>query len=157
MSNKQVVAYIRVTTKEQAKSGYSLEAQHEKLKEYAEQNNLMIVKEFFDVGSGKSTKRQGFQEMLKFLENSNNCKSILVLKFDRLCRDLQTFYELQKKYRIICVPYSLDIFVQQSVVMFAEQYSKALSIAIKAGLQKKKARETKEKQLLHKVANATEL
>ena len=41
--------------------------------------------------------------------------------------------------------------------MFAEQYSKALSIAIKAGLQKKKARETKEKQLLHKVANATEL
>ena len=55
-----------------------LESQQEKLKEYAEKNNLQIVKEFADIGSDKDTKRQGFKAMLKFLEGSTDCKTILV-------------------------------------------------------------------------------
>ena len=71
MSNQktQVVTYSRVTAKEQTK-GYSLESQCEQLKEYAEKNNLEIVREFSDIGSSVRGKRQGFNEMQKFLENS---------------------------------------------------------------------------------------
>lgn len=70
--------YLRVTTQEQASSGYSLESQREALREYAEKNNLEIVKEFSDTGSGLKSNRQGFQKMLKFLKNSKDCKTILV-------------------------------------------------------------------------------
>ena len=39
--------------------------------------------------------------MLNFLESSDDCKSILVTKSDKLCRDLKTFCELQEKYVVI--------------------------------------------------------
>ena len=125
-----------------------LESQQEKLKEYAEKNNLQIVKEFADVGSDKDTKRQGFKAMLKFLEGSTNCKTILVVKADKLCRDLKTLCELQEKYEIISACNGANTMVHQLEVMLAEQYSKNLSEVIKAGIQRSKAKEQTKKVLV---------
>ena len=125
-----------------------LESQQEKLKEYAEKNNLQIVKEFADIGSDKDTKRQGFKAMLKFLEGSTDCKTILVVKADKLCRDLKTLCELQEKYEIISACNGANTMVHQLEVMLAEEYSKNLSEVIRAGIQISKAKEKKKKVLV---------
>ena len=143
-TKQQVVIYLKTSTL-QAQKGYSFESQQAKLKEYAEKNNLQIVKEFADIGSDKNTKRQGFKEMLKFLEGSTDCKTILVIKAVKLCRDLKTLCELQEKYEIISACNGANTMVHQLEVMLAEQYSKNLSEVIKAGIQRSKAKEQTKK------------
>ena len=143
----KVATYISVASAEQAKLGYSLELQREKLKEYAKMNSLEIVREFSDIGSGIKTNRQGFQEMLKFLEDSTNCKTILVTKADRLSRDVKTLSELQEKYSVLSADCSANNMLNQLQIMMAQQYSENLSKSIKVGIHnhtqsnKNKARE----------------
>ena len=62
--------YTRVSTTMQV-DGYSLDAQKEKLKRYAEFQNMEIVNEYSDEGkSGKSVEgRPEFQRMLDNIEN----------------------------------------------------------------------------------------
>ena len=142
MSKKKlkVATYISVASAEQAKLGYSLDSQREKLKEYAKMNNLEIVREFSDIGSGIKTNRQGFQEMLKFLEDSGDCKTILVTNPERLCRDFETYSEVQQKYSVISVDYGASDMTNQLSVMMAQFYSNVHSERIKAGIQKSKER-----------------
>ena len=39
VETQKVVTYVRVTSKDQAKAGYSLELQREELRKYAKENN----------------------------------------------------------------------------------------------------------------------
>ena len=55
--------YIRVSSKEQEKEGYSIPAQLRLLKEYAHKNNIEVVKEFIDVETAKQAGRANFGEM----------------------------------------------------------------------------------------------
>ena len=68
MKNKKIKCdiYTRVSTTMQV-DGYSLDAQKEKLKRYAEFQNMEIVNEYSDEGkSGKSVEgRPEFQRMLR--------------------------------------------------------------------------------------------
>lgn len=70
MKNKKIKCdiYTRVSTTMQV-DGYSLDAQKEKLKRYAEFQNMEIVNEYSDEGkSGKSVEgRPEFQRMLIIL------------------------------------------------------------------------------------------
>ena len=72
MKNKKIKCdiYTRVSTTMQV-DGYSLDAQKEKLKRYAEFQNMEIVNEYSDEGkSGKSVEgRPEFQRMLDNIEN----------------------------------------------------------------------------------------
>jgi len=95
---QKVVIYSRVTSKNQAKAGYSLGLQREELRKYAEENNLEIIKEFSDVASAYETDREGFNEMLEYLDGSKDCKTILVSSLDRLCRTVPQLEELLDKY-----------------------------------------------------------
>ena len=71
MKNKKIrcYVYIRVSTTMQV-DGYSLDAQREKLRKYAEYQNMEIIQEFSDEGkSGKSVEgRPEFQRMLDNIE-----------------------------------------------------------------------------------------
>ena len=58
MSLKKVVIYSRATSQDQAKAGYSLEAQLEQLRKFAEENNLEIIKEFSDIAGANETDRE---------------------------------------------------------------------------------------------------
>ena len=138
MKQEKVVIYTQVTTQEQAKKGYSLEAQQENLRKYAKENNLEIIKEFSDIGSAPKTKRQSFQEMLKFLESSKECKCILVTKADKLSKDFETLSELQKKYSVVSADCGANDMFNQLQIMLAQHYSKQMSERIKAGIQKRK-------------------
>lgn len=132
MSNEKqkVVIYTRVATQEQAKSGYSLKAQDKILKEYARVNNFEIVEEFSDIGSGFEKNRQGFNEMLNYLEASEDCTTILVETPNRLSRNVDVFKELQK-YTIIYTQLGFVPSLNSLVTMFAKHKHKKRQEQIK--------------------------
>lgn len=94
--NKNIVAlYIRVSTEEQARHGYSLPAQEEALTKYCEENNLIIAKKYIDDGvSGKLPikKRPQLMQMLNDIPHMNVGR-ILLVKLDRFFRSVQEYYK----------------------------------------------------------------
>ena len=87
MKKKIVVAiYIRVSTQEQAKEGYSIGEQKERLEKYTEAHDWIIYKVYTDPGfSGGSTDRPGLQQLMRDVKNKKVDK-VLVYKLDRLSR-----------------------------------------------------------------------
>ena len=87
MRKKIVVAiYIRVSTQEQAKDGYSIGEQKERLEKYTEAHDWIIYKVYTDPGfSGGSTDRPGLQHLIRDVKNKKVDK-VLVYKLDRLSR-----------------------------------------------------------------------
>lgn len=65
-NNLKAVLYARVSSKEQEQEGYSIPAQLKLLKDYAQKNNLKIVRVFEDVETAKQSGRAYFNEMVKF-------------------------------------------------------------------------------------------
>jgi site-specific DNA recombinase len=63
---KSVGPYLRVSTEDQAKEGYSLEVQREYLESFAKREGFEIFKVYQDDDiSGYSTDRPAFKELLK--------------------------------------------------------------------------------------------
>ena len=87
MKKKIVIAiYIRVSTQEQAKEGYSIGEQKERLEKYSEAHDWIIYKVYTDPGfSGGSTDRPGLQQLIRDVERKKVDK-VLVYKLDRLSR-----------------------------------------------------------------------
>ena len=88
---KQLKCYIytRVSTSMQVE-GYSLDAQKDKLKKYADYQEMIIAGEYSDEGkSGKSVEgRPEFQQMLQDIESSkDNVDFVLVFKLSRFGRN----------------------------------------------------------------------
>ena len=85
----KTIIYCRVSSKEQADEGYSLDAQEKLLKEYAEKHNFEVVKAYriSESASGKQV-RKSFLEMLEYA-NKHKTTVILCEKIDRLTRNLK--------------------------------------------------------------------
>lgn len=82
----KVVIYVRVSTQEQAKEGYSIGEQIERLNKYCEAMGWEIVETFIDPGySGADTKRPGLGAMIKTVED-HDIDKVVVYKLDRLSR-----------------------------------------------------------------------
>jgi DNA invertase Pin-like site-specific DNA recombinase len=84
----KTLIYTRVSTKEQADEGYSLEAQEKLLKEYAETHNLVVDKKIFKISESASGKhlRKLFNEVFDYAEQAK-VSIILCEKIDRLTRN----------------------------------------------------------------------
>ena len=69
--------------------GYSLEAQKNCLKRFAEREEMTVVDAYEDAGkSGKSIEgRPAFKRMLSDIENGKNVDYVLVYKLDRFSRN----------------------------------------------------------------------
>jgi DNA invertase Pin-like site-specific DNA recombinase len=89
------VAYVRVSTSEQAESGLGLAAQRAAVEAEADRRGWTLVEVFQDAGiSGKSTVgRPGLAAALAAVE-SGQAAGILVSKLDRLSRSLADFASL---------------------------------------------------------------
>jgi site-specific DNA recombinase len=100
---KDVVIYARVSSKEQEK-GYSIDAQLRLLRDYAQSNDFIALHEFIEVETAKIAGRTQFEAMLKFLQATPNCNTILVEKTDRLYRNITdwvTIDELQLDVHLV--------------------------------------------------------
>ena len=87
---ESVACYVRVSTQEQKLHGLSLDAQKEKLIDYAEKHNLRIVEWYIDEGvSGRKPikKRPELQRMIHDAQKGN-FQRILFIKLDRFFRSV---------------------------------------------------------------------
>lgn len=90
-------AYRRVSSEEQAKSGFSLLAQKDRLEQFARSQGWTIIQHYEDDGySAKNMKRPALQRMLA---DSQPGEIILVYKLDRLTRSVQDLYWLLDRFQ----------------------------------------------------------
>lgn len=90
------VLYARVSTPEQEKEGYSIDAQVKLIRDYASSRGLAIVSEYIDVETAKRSGRSQFEEMLRYLKSHPSVRHILVEKTDRLYRNLKDWVTLDE-------------------------------------------------------------
>lgn len=71
-TNKIAGIYVRVSTEEQSREGFSLKEQEERLKEFCQFKRYSIYKVYKDAGiSAKNDKRPAYQEMMNDVRNKN--------------------------------------------------------------------------------------
>ena len=91
MNNEKKVAglYIRVSTEDQAREGFSLPEQEKRLRAMCEYKGYDIYKIYKDAGISAKTGnyRPAFEELLQDIREKK-CNTIVVLKLDRLTRSV---------------------------------------------------------------------
>ena len=93
---KSAGIYIRVSTFDQAREGFSLGEQEERLKEFCNFKRYNIYKVYQDAGiSAKNDKRPAYQEMIEDVKKGN-INVIVALKLDRLTRSVYDIEKLMK-------------------------------------------------------------
>ena len=102
--NKKTTAtalYARVSSEEQSKYGFSVQNQIDRLKKYAEENNLAIVDIYVDEGfSAGSKKRPELQRMLNDLHRFD---LIIFTKLDRFTRNVLDANEMVNEFQRVGV------------------------------------------------------
>jgi site-specific DNA recombinase len=107
------IAYVRVSTDQQADRGVSLAAQEHRVRAMATVQELDLLEVVVDGGeSAKNTNRPGLKRILARVE-AGKVKTVIVAKLDRLTRsvkDLCTMLELFEKrgVALVSVAESLD-------------------------------------------------
>ena len=85
----KVAIYTRVSTEDQAKEGFSLDAQLDKLRSYCKARDWEIADIYIDDGySGRNIRRPKY---IKLMNKKNNWDVLLVIKMDRIHRNSKNF------------------------------------------------------------------
>jgi DNA invertase Pin-like site-specific DNA recombinase len=140
---RRFVAYYRVSTDRQGRSGLGLEAQQKAVRDYLDGGAWEIVAEFVEVESGKRADRP---ELTRALDACRKHKARLVIaKLDRLSRNLAfsaTLMDSGVEFVAVDNPHAnkLTIHILAAV---AEHEREAISERTKAALAAAKARGTK--------------
>lgn len=146
--------YVRVSTDEQAREGYSIDAQIKAIKDYAIKNNIYIDSRFIFKDEGisgrKAEKRPAFMEMIARAKTKPKpFDIILVHKFDRFSRNREdsiVYKSLLKKecdISVLSISEPLDPDDKMSIILeafleaMAEYYSINLSEEVKKGMLEK--------------------
>lgn len=95
---RRAALYIRVSTEEQAKKGYSLPAQKEDLEDYAKKNGYAIVGYYIDEGKSARKKYTARKEFMRMIEDvkADKIDVILFIKLDRWFRSVADYYKIQE-------------------------------------------------------------
>src|SRR5215212_1864547 len=95
---KRAILYTRVSTDEQARSGYSLAQQLEALREYAAREGYEVLEEVQDPGeSGTSLERPGM-DRVRDLVAAGSVSVVLAQDRDRFAREPAYLYLLKKEF-----------------------------------------------------------
>ncbi len=99
MSEEKKIAglYIRVSTEDQAREGFSLPEQEKRLRAMCEYKGYEIYKVYKDAGISAKTgnHRPAFEELKEDIR-SKKCNTIVVLKLDRLTRSVYDMENIMK-------------------------------------------------------------
>lgn len=86
MNKLRAALYIRVSTLEQSKNGYSVGEQKQRLTKFANAKEYTIVNTYVDPGfSGTNLNRPAMQRLMKDIDN-HNIDAVFIWKLDRLSR-----------------------------------------------------------------------
>ena len=96
--SKRAILYARVSTDEQARSGYSLAQQIEALRQYAAREGYEVLEEVSDPGqSGASLERPGM-DRVRDLVAAGSVSVVLAQDRDRLAREPAYLYLLREEF-----------------------------------------------------------
>lgn len=142
---RQMIAYLRVSTVRQGRSGLGIEAQREQIRVFAEANNCLLCGEFIEIETGKGADAIEKRPILsQALVESKRLKApILVAKLDRLSRDVAFIAGLMsRKVSFFVCELGLDVdpFLLHLYAALAEKERKLISERTKAALAAAKAR-----------------
>lgn len=138
-----LVAYYRVSTAKQGRSGFGLEAQQKAVSDYAASVGIPVLKEHTEIESGKNDERRELQEALKHCELTNS--RLVIAKLDRLSRNVGFIATLQEsRVKFVCcdMPEANEAMVQIMAVM-AQAERKQISKRTKEALAAAKKRGVK--------------
>jgi DNA invertase Pin-like site-specific DNA recombinase len=144
-THKQAVAYIRVSTGKQARSGLGLDAQRRDIQEYADRNEIRIVAWFEEVETGKGHDAlERRPQLAAALDKAKKLRGpALVAKLDRLSRDVACISSLMAS-RVEFIVTELgeqpDPFVLHIFAALAEKERALISARTKAGLESARRR-----------------
>jgi DNA invertase Pin-like site-specific DNA recombinase len=137
------VAYFRVSTDRQGKSGLGLEAQREAVLTYLDGGNWQLVGEFTEVESGKRSDRPQLAAALAACRRHK--AKLVIAKLDRLSRNLAfiaTMMERKVDFVAVDNPAATK-FTLHILAAVAEHERDAISARTKAALAAAKARGVK--------------
>ena len=145
---KPIIAYCRVSTDRQGKSGLGLEAQRDAIARFVEANGFHVMGEEIEVETGKGADALDRRPKLKSaldLAKKHKC-SIIVAKLDRLSRDVHFISGLMTN-RVAFIVAELgpdvDPFMLHIYAAVAEKERALISQRTKAALAAAKARGVK--------------
>lgn len=135
------IAYYRVSTDKQGKSGLGLEAQQTICYEYARRVNAEIISEFTDIESGSHNDRVELNNALAMLEVESGSR-LLVAKQCRLTRSVAFMSSLLEKKVPLTVAEDPEasIFVLHLRAVLNEETRRQISVNTRNALMAAKAR-----------------
>lgn len=154
----KVVAYYRVSTEAQGKSGLGLESQQEYIRIAQAQTGWEVVAAFTDHVSGTVSPmdREGLRSALELCRKEGY--TLVVAKLDRLSRDVADIAQLMKvvDFKVATMP-AADKFQLHIYAALAEQERDFISVRTKDALSRLQARADEGiAQAQQSVANRTE-
>ncbi|GAC1574533.1 MAG: recombinase family protein [Sphingomicrobium sp.] len=141
---EQAVAYLRVSTERQGRSGLGLEAQRDIIARFANAEGIELVGEFVEIETGKGADALDRRpELAAALAMARKTKCpVMVAKLDRLSRDVHFISGLMSKgvpFVVAAMGGSTDPFMLHIYAALAEQERRMISERTKAALAAKKA------------------
>lgn len=145
---EKAVAYLRVSTEKQGRSGLGLEAQRDAIDRFAEREGIELAAEFVEVETGKGTDALDRRPQLAAaLAHARRVKCpIIVAKLDRLSRDVHFISGLMSQrlpFIVAELGADADPFMLHLYAALAEKERKLISERTKAALAAKRAQGVK--------------
>ncbi|MFA7583955.1 MAG: recombinase family protein [Proteiniphilum sp.] len=123
---KSAYLYVRVSTDEQKRKGYSLPEQEDRLLRYCEQNQIAVKGIFREDFSAKDFNRPEWKKIVKTLRSNRKRppENILFIKWDRFSRSIEYAYQMLGILRglntkPLAIDQPIDFDVPESIVMLA--------------------------------------
>lgn len=141
MADGKFIAYYRVSTDRQGRSGLGLEAQREAVTTYLNGGNWQLLSDFVEVESGK--RHDNRPQLADALAACRKHKATLVIaKLDRLARNVAFIANLMEaKVEFVAVDFpTANRLTLHIMAAFAEHERDMISARTKAALAAKKAR-----------------
>ena len=148
MTSAPLIAYLRVSTASQGKSGLGLEAQREAVQRFAATEGRTIASEFVEVETGKGADALDRRPQLAaaLAEARKIGGAVLVAKLDRLSRDVAFIAGLMVQrvpFIVAELGADADPFMLHLYAALAEKERAMISARTKAALHQAKARGVK--------------
>jgi DNA invertase Pin-like site-specific DNA recombinase len=140
MAQGKFVAYYRVSTAKQGRSGLGLEAQQEAVRAYLNGGSWQLVAEVVEVESGKRNDRSKLAEALRLCRLHG--ATLIIAKLDRLARNVAFISNLMEsgvEFTAVDFPQANRLTVH-ILAAVAEHEAKAISTRTKDALAAAKAR-----------------
>ncbi len=132
---KTAIAYYRVSTDQQGKSGLGLEAQQEAVRLFAEREDYQVITHYTEIESGKKNKRP--QLLAALVECRKKKATLVIAKLDRLGRNvafIANLMESRVQFKAVDNPHADELMIHL-LAAFAQHERRQISTRTKDALQ----------------------